>query len=464
VSSLERQRTRRLASRGRKVAFDQRSEYESDRDRIIYSSSFRRLNSVTQVVLASEGQLTHNRLLHSIKVAQVAEAIAAGVAEIAVKQGAVDAIEYFGGLDRHCASSGALAHDLGHPPFGHVGEYALRDCVDEALADVVDTTSDGFEGNAQSFRIVTRLSLHREHSRAGLNLTMAGLNAMQKYPWVRSAGAKKYGCYDSDVPALAEAREYVEHLGRRRTLEAEIVDIADDITYAVHDVEDFFRAGLIPLVEFRHYMRDATPMNSLRARAMAAWQADKGLREWMCGRADVPTPLDSSPDHGLFAASLEHITATFPNIYSYEGSSTERGALRHWTSTRIAELLDSIKLSDDVGVALGDEGFATVLLLKEFTRSYIIDNPRLTNPQAGQRRILRTLFAFYLTELHENRPVSFPAPFREEARIACDTGDTATQVRLVADTVSAFTEERAMEVFGQITGQDLGSVFATRPV
>lgn len=154
-------------------------------------------------------------------------------------------MEVAGWIDADTVEAACLAHDLGHPPFGHIGESELKSQVEQRKADA-------YEGNAQSFRIVTKLAVRSvEKNEQGLNLTRATLRAILKYPWTKSApahmpkSANKWGCYFSEQRLLEDAFR----IGPAGTLstEASIMDIADDITYAVHDVEDFVRAGLIPL-------------------------------------------------------------------------------------------------------------------------------------------------------------------------------------------------------------------------
>ena len=146
-------------------------------------------------------------------------------------------------LSPDVVEAAALAHDLGHPPFGHTAEEEL----DKLMRAV--GVYDGFEGNPQSFRVVTKLSI-RNTEFPGLNLTRATLNAILKYPWHRQADlperSKKWGAYPSEKDEFAWVREdeTQDHL---KSAEAELMDFADDIAYAIHDVEDFFRTGLIPL-------------------------------------------------------------------------------------------------------------------------------------------------------------------------------------------------------------------------
>jgi dGTPase len=213
-----------------------RSAFERDRDRILYAASFRRLAVVTQVLSPTEGFAGHNRLTHALKVAQVSRRLA----EMLIKKNNTAFINSLGGIDPDVAESAGLAHDLGHPPFGHVAEEELNEAVMNA------GVKDGFEGNAQSFRIVTKTEI-REPRMAGLDLTRATLGAMLKYPWFKGQGpnARKFGAYETEKEDFEFARD---GLGANKcTVEAQIMDWADDITYSAHDFEDFYRAGKIPL-------------------------------------------------------------------------------------------------------------------------------------------------------------------------------------------------------------------------
>jgi len=179
---MNRRDTRRHGS----GASDQRGAGQRDRDRILYSSAFKRLNGVTQVVAASEGTIFHNRLTHSLKVAQLGRRLAEHLLD---QKGEREKAEAWGGLDPEVVDAAGLAHDLGHPPFGHIAEKALDDLVTNpssaGLGDI-PRNPDGFEGNAQTFRILTWLSAHHETKYPGLNLTRATLDATLKYPWPRN--------------------------------------------------------------------------------------------------------------------------------------------------------------------------------------------------------------------------------------------------------------------------------------
>jgi dGTPase len=221
-----------------------RTDAQRDRDRVLYCSAFRRLAGVTQVVAPIEGHVFHNRLTHTLETAQIARRIAE---KFLVLQG--ELAQEWGGIDPDVVEAAALIHDLGHPPFGHAAETELCRLADE------QGDGQGFEGNAQSFRIVTRLAAHRPEY-PGLNLTRGTLNASLKYPWLRDRKhsdprrRKKYGAYDSDRASFL----WVRSTDRTElpSVEAQIMTYADDVAYSVHDLDDFVRAGLIPIARLKH--------------------------------------------------------------------------------------------------------------------------------------------------------------------------------------------------------------------
>jgi len=189
-------------------------------------------------VRAGEADVFHTRQQHTLKVAQVGLRLA----EQFVKHQEEIAREY--GVEPEVVEAACLAHDLGHPPFGHAGEAHL----DRLVVDAGD--KEGFEGNAQSFRIVCKLSARYEEY-PGLNLTRATLSALLKYPWLRDLDnkkkQKKWNAYSSELAELnfATAGRGSSEL-EKKSAEAEIMDWADDITYSVHDLEDFHRCGALP--------------------------------------------------------------------------------------------------------------------------------------------------------------------------------------------------------------------------
>ncbi len=197
---------------------DARTPTEHDCDRVLYSDALRRLGGVTQVVAVGEMPLFHTRLTHTLKVQQLSRRIAQHLVRNPENEVAIQAI---GGIDPNAAEAAGLAHDLGHPPFGHVGEAALHEeCHRAGL--------DGFEGNAQTFRILTKLARRGAEPKFGLGLTPATLRAVIKYPWLRTGKheqSKKWNAYPTELDDFQRARQGFD--SEYQSVEAAVMDWAD---------------------------------------------------------------------------------------------------------------------------------------------------------------------------------------------------------------------------------------------
>jgi dGTPase len=239
-----------------------RTEFMRDRARVIHSAALRRLAAKTQVAVPWENDFQRTRLSHSLECAQIGRELGESL-----------------GADPDLQDTACLSHDLGHPPFGHNGE--------EALAAIAEDFG-GFEGNAQSFRLLVRLEAKTVDSNGksiGLNLTRASLDGATKYPWPRSENTRKFGVYDDDVAVFNWMRK--EAPAGKKCIEAQIMDWSDDCAYSVHDLEDAIFAGQVSVKTFekdfadlytvmtRDYKSDATEQEALdahkRLSELSAW-------------------------------------------------------------------------------------------------------------------------------------------------------------------------------------------------
>ncbi len=202
-----------------------RTEFVRDRARVIHSAALRRLAAKTQVAVPWENDFQRTRLSHSLECAQIGRELGESL-----------------GADPDLLETACLSHDMGHPPFGHHGEEALA---------IVAEPCGGFEGNAQSLRLLTRIeakTVDADGRSLGLNLTRASLDAATKYPWPRSENPRKFGVYDDDVEIFNWVRAGAP-VGRK-CIEAQIMDWSDDCAYSVHDLEDAIFAGQITVKSF----------------------------------------------------------------------------------------------------------------------------------------------------------------------------------------------------------------------
>jgi dGTPase len=414
-------------------ADDQRLPFQIDRDRILYCSAFRRLATVTQVVGSSEGFAFHNRLTHSMKVAQVARRLSECLRARYPQHAAL--------LDPEVAEAAALAHDLGHPPFGHIAEKELDRCVRECPHGA----SDGYEGNAQTFRILTKLACHRPEY-LGLDLTRATLRAVIKYPWTSSdarANAKgKWNAYESEREDFEHAMDGLHD----RSLEAQVMELADDIAYSVHDIEDFVREGWVPLDRL---LSD----RSVEERARAA------IVEVLAGTIKA---ADVAQAFGIL-----RFAASDPLFVPYTGSRDQRAGLRLFTSRLIGRFIRSVRV-EERGAALVAEMDRNceveTKVLKCLMKHYVFSHHVLTGQQHGHRALIRGLFSTFADAAHGKnrvaRGILSPSLCEllelEEQRAPGDKD--AIRTRIAADAVASLGEREAVALFRRYQGIEGGSV------
>jgi dGTPase len=408
-----------------------RTTAQRDRDRVLYSSAFRRLAGITQVATPETGHQFHNRLTHTLKVEQVAVRLAQRL----IKEGLDPQL-----VDVDVVSTAALAHDLGHPPFGHIAEHVLntaaRDC-------------GGFEGNAQSFRIVTKLAVNKPEQ-WGLGLTSRSLNGILKYPWLRGEHERypdKWGAYESERDEFLRARH--GHPAFQRSLEAEIMDWADDVTFAVHDLEDFFRAGIIPLDQIATSKREQA---RFRASFFNGNDEAQGLHQRYARDGVTVEAIDEA-----FAVLFDDV---FAETDPFLGSREDRSRLRRRTSFLISTYDCGATVSERSGGGMALDIplplRAQVAVLKGLTWHYVIGRPSLAVIQEGQQTIVRELFKrFTAATASEDQRAIFPALERD---LLERTSNEEEQVRVVIDLIAGLTEPMAVELHHRLTGVSRGSI------
>jgi dGTPase len=387
------------ASRERRVAEpDQRAgrtAFQRDRARVLHSGALRRLAGKTQVVepLGMQALVPRTRLTHSLECSQVGRELGASL-----------------GCDPDLVDTACLAHDLGHPPFGHNGELAL----DEAARGC-----GGFEGNAQSFRLLTRLEVKVEG--VGLNLTRATLDAATKYPWVAD-GRKKYGVYADDEPMFRWVREGAR--GEDRCLESQVMDWSDDVAYSVHDFEDGVVGGLVSLSRLHQ------PEERLTVAELASQHY-----------SEVPVPELV----GIYTSLMDE--PWWPR--DYRGTARDQAALKTATSTLIGRFCraaedatrdrfgfdELCRYAADLVVPALER--AECALLKAVTAHYVMGRPEAASIQQREREVVAELVVL----VADRAPASLEPFYRDEWEHAA--GDAA-KLRVVVDQVAALTDAAAL--------------------
>ena len=386
-----------------------RTPFERDRARVLHSAALRRLASKTQVVLAGQHDFVRTRLTHTLEVAQIGRELGQAL-----------------GADPDLVDAACLAHDLGHPPFGHNGEAALA-----ALAE----GCGGFEGNAQTLRVLTRLEAKRfadDGRSVGLNLTRAVLDAATKYPWTRAERADKFGVYDDDLEVFTWLREGAP--AGRRCLEAQVMDWADDVAYSVHDVEDAVHAG------------------HLRLQALREPEERAGLLALTASRF---------PDAGVdeLGEALDRLLAMPAWPASYDGSLRAAAALKDLTSELIGRFC--LAAEEATRAAYGDRPLtrysADVVVprptrlecevLKAVADRYVMQ-PRLAGGVYETERAV-------VTELVQALARRAPAALEPWLRPWWEAApDDAARWRVVIDQVASYTDTSAVEAHRRLVGID----------
>jgi dGTPase len=392
-----------------------RGPFQRDHARVVHSAALRRLAAKTQVVRPGSDDFVRNRLTHTLEVAQIGRELARAL-----------------GCDPDLVETACLAHDLGHPPFGHNGERALNDVADEI---------GGFEGNAQTLRILTRLepkTLRPDGSSAGLNLTRAALDAATKYPWTREdapapLGAHadgsprqihKFGVYADDAEVFAWLRAGAPP--GRTCLEAQAMDLADDIAYSVHDVEDAVAAGRMDLT----LLDDDAERQAVFA-AVVDWY------------------LPGATDEALEAAVTRlRSTPGWPKR-PYDATRPSQAALKNLTSQLIGRFCAAVEehtvatrhdpplTRDAADLQVPAPTREEIAVLKGLAAHYVMRTSDRVSVLQRQRDLLTEL----VQALQKAGPQALEPVFRADFDGA---GDDAARLRVVVDQVASLTDASAV--------------------
>ena len=387
------------APKGAQLAPDSRGDFARDRARVLHSAALRRLADKTQVVGPRDGDTPRTRLTHSLEVAQISRGIGEGM-----------------GLSPDLCEMAGLTHDIGHPPYGHNGEVALD-----------EVAPCGFEGNAQTLRILARLEpkVLIDGTSFGLNLTRASLDAAVKYPLTRTNADgsvnRKYSAYDEDASVLEWVRE--GHVDAAPPMEAQVMDFSDDIAYSVHDVEDGIVSGRVSL----RVLWDFVELAALAEKGAAAFGGD----------------ADSLVDAADRLRSLPAIAAASEFDYSL-GAWTGLKALTSQLVGRYVGAVTRATLGGNEGMTLGRQHGrlvvppdveAEVRLLKTVAVLYVMDQPAHQARQDRQRdRIYR---------VHEYLRAGAPGTLDTMFQAWFNAAETDLErERVIVDQIASMTESR----------------------
>lgn len=384
-----------------------RSDFARDRARLTHSSALRRLAAKTQVLSPTSGlDFARNRLTHSLEVAQVGREIGASL-----------------GLNPDVVDTACLAHDIGHPPFGHNGERALNDWA---------RSVGGFEGNAQTLRLLTRLEpkVFGPDGRAyGLNLTRASLDASCKYPWPASravpdpSGREKFGFYDDDEAAFSWLRR--DAPPGVRCVEAQVMDLSDDIAYSVHDFEDAVVGGYI----------DVRAVSS----AVGHDALVRSMYEWIGGEIS----------HEELVAAFGRLCSLRVWLQDWDGSRSAAARLKNLTSQLIGrfagaateatrEAFPSASLARFGAEVVVPRGVAAeIAVLKGIVAAFVMSKNTRQPIYARQRHMLTTL----ADDLFALGPDGLEVGFASDWNHA---DDDAQRRRVVVDQVASLTDQSAI--------------------
>ena len=383
-----------------------RTEFMRDRARVIHSAALRRLAAKTQVAVPWENDFQRTRLSHSLECAQIGRELGESL-----------------GADPDLLETACLSHDLGHPPFGHNGE--------EALAEVA-VDCGGFEGNAQSFRLLTRIEAKTVDANGrsiGLNLTRASLDAATKYPWSNQVNPRKFGVYADDVEIFNWMR--IGAPEGRKCIEAQIMDWSDDCAYSVHDLEDAIFAGQVTVNDFE---RDFDVLYSVMA-----------------------TDYKSDATKDEAAAALERLASLSCWPRGFDRTHASLARLKDTTSQLIGRFVGAAERETraihgagnlsrySANLVIPREAVIEVDLLKAVAGHYLINAAASQERYEKQQVVIRELVEM----LYTKAPLELDPIFEDDWKNAAND---AARLRVVIDQIASLTDPGAYALHARLSG------------
>jgi dGTPase len=393
----------------------ERDDFARDRARVLHSAALRRLAAKTQVLSpASPADFARNRLTHSLEVAQVGRELATALR-----------------LSPDVVDTACLSHDLGHPPFGHNGERALNEWADDV---------GGFEGNAQTLRILTRLEpkvFDRGGRSLGLNLTRASLDATCKYPWSAehplpdAGGRLKFGVYPEDEDIFRWLR--VQAPGRVRCIEAEVMDLSDDIAYSVHDFEDAIVNGYLDPARLSAGSEHSELLDAIQTWVGFDFARDE-LADALYRLMRLPEWITAFDGTRGAQARLKNLTSDLIGRFARAATSATHGAYDTSFLTRYRAHVVVPRVVE-----------AEMAVLKGIIGAFVVTIEGRKSVYREQRRVLQRL-ASALAE----QPESLDAMYAQDFQAA---QTDAARRRVIVDQVASLTDQYAIAWHGRLVGE-----------
>ena len=417
-------RVRKKAERRRN--YEERLPFEIDRSRIVHSAAFRRLQGKTQVFTTGEGDFFRTRLTHSIEVAQIGKGLA-----LRLK------------ADSYLVEAICLVHDIGHPPFGHAGEEELKRLM---------RPFGGFEANAQNIRILTRLESKSE--KHGLNLTRAAIDGQLKYKQAFPLNQKKF-IYEDDIETLAwaskEAQSNIKGSSEEwQSFECQIMDWADEVAYAVHDLEDSIHAGIVRASTFVHQFPTKRSVQELEEKFDLTPSEIRRLWDDLineCAKVDPDLRvLGAASNYGQRKINRKKLTSFLIGRYIKSTGREIRGDLIDEKGSQRYMYKLRVPPKHKVEVAL----------INKLIMEFVIGSPQIRTLEEKGKHIIKSLFEKFMED--KRAEYLFPEDWQERLlEVDCDC--ERCKARVVSDYISGMTDWFAQKTYARLFLPNQGSIY-----